>query len=269
MIGKSLRWGLIVFLMVVTVVPLLWLLMSSIKTEQELFNSPFSLPRSWSLANYFAVISDQPIFLYLRNSIIASLGATTVILAASLLASYALLHQFRLNKTVFLVLIFGILLPTNALITPIFLAFIKIGLYNSLLGLVLVYSGMFFPIGFLVVKGYVDSIPREIIDAGRSDGAGFHQVFRHIVVPLSVPGAATAGIFVMISAWNELFYALILTQDSSSQTVQVGMRYFLTTYNADYPLAFAFTVMSMIPTILVFVILSDRVIQAMTLGSLK
>jgi len=268
-LGKSFRWAVIGVFTLITLVPLLWLVSSSFKTNQELFTEPFALPTAWSLDNYLQALTEHPLFTFLRNSLLTALISTALIIAAALLASYALLHRFRLSRTVFGYLMFGLLLPVNALMTPIFFIVNMLGLYNTVLGLSLVYAGLFFPLGFLIVKTYMDTTPGEIFEAARVDGAGFHAIFARIVVPLTAPGAVTAAIFLMISAFNELLFASILTQDTAAQTVQVGIRYFLSTYSADYPLAFAATVISIAPTIVLYIVLSDRIVDAMTAGSLK
>jgi raffinose/stachyose/melibiose transport system permease protein len=268
-LGKSGRWIILGIFTVITLVPLLWLIMSSFKTNQELFTNPFALPKSWSFENYIQALTQHPLFLYLKNSLFTALISTALIIAASLLASYALMHRFRTSGVAFGYLLFGILLPVNALMTPIFFIIHTMHLYNTTLGLSLVYAGLFFPLGFLIVKTYMDTTPIEILEAARIDGAGFHTVFARIVVPLTAPGAVTAAIFLMISAFNELLFASILTQDESAQTVQVGVRYFLSTYSANYPLAFAATVISIAPTVVVYIVLSDRIVAAMTAGSLK
>ena len=136
-------------------------------------------------------------------------------------------------------------------------------------GVALVYAGISFPLGFLIIKTYMDTIPHELVEAARIDGASYHRVFLNLILPLTVPGIVTAAIFLMITAWNELLFASILTQDERAQTVQVGIRFFLTTYAANYPQAFAATVMAILPTIAVYIFLSDRVIEGMTAGSLK
>jgi raffinose/stachyose/melibiose transport system permease protein len=267
--GKIVRWAILGFFTLVTLAPLLWLLLSSFKTDAELFAGPFALPQSWNLDNYADALRLRPMGLFLKNSLIASAVSGVLIIVASLMAAYALLHRFRLSKTTFGFLVFGILLPVNALIVPIFYLVNSLGLYNSIWGLVLVYSGLFLPLGFLVVKVYMDTTPLEIFEAARIDGAGFHRTFLSVAAPLTAPGAATAGILIMINAWNELIFAQILTQDAEAQTVQVGMRYFLTTYNANYPLAFAATVIAIAPTVIIYILLSDRIVRAMAAGSLK
>jgi raffinose/stachyose/melibiose transport system permease protein len=269
MIGRLFRWVVLIGFTVVTIVPFLWLVMSSFKTNAEIFAGPFELPSDWSFDNYTSALDAHPILVFLRNSFVIATFSALVTIAASLLASYALLHKFVLSRLAYLYLMFGILLPVNAFITPIFFLVRWSGLYNSVWGVGLVYAGIFFPTGFLIIKVYVDTIPHELLEAARIDGASYHAIFRRIVVPLSIPGVVTAGIFLMMLAWNELLFASILTQDESSQTVQVGVRYFLTTYAAQYPQAFAATVMAIVPPVLVYVFLSNRVIAGMTAGSVK
>ena len=268
-LARPARWALLVVFTVLTLVPLLWLLLSSFKTTEELFASPFALPHSWSFTNYSSALRAQPMVTFLRNSVLASLLSTAMIIVASLLASYALLHTFRISRGVFGFLLFGILLPVNALMTPIFYIINELSLYNSVFGLSLTYAGVFFPLGFLVVKTYMDTTPAEILEAARLDGASFHGIFRRIIVPLTGPGIATAVIFLFITTWNELLFATLLTQDAAAQTVQVGIRSFLATYSANYPQALAATVMAIAPTVVVYMVLSDRVTGAMTAGSIK
>lgn len=267
--ARIVRWVVLTVFTAITLVPLLWLLLSSFKTNAELFASPFGLPAHWSFDNYANAWTAHPLYIYLRNSLEAAGLSAVFIIVASLMASYALLHQFQINRLTFAYLMFGILLPVNALMTPIFFIINFLRLYNSVLGLALVYAGLFFPLGFLVIKTYMDTTPGEILEAARLDGAGFHAIFLRIVVPLTAPGSVTAGIFLFITAFNELLFASILTTDTDAQTMQVGVRYFLTTYAANYPMAFAATVIGIAPTVILYVILSDRIVAAMTAGSLK
>jgi raffinose/stachyose/melibiose transport system permease protein len=267
--GRVVRWVVLGVFTLITLLPLIWLVLSSFKTNAELFADPFGLPATWSFDNYVEAFTARPLPVYLKNSLLSAGLSALIIIIASLMASYSLLHRFRMGRLTFGFLMFGILLPVNALMTPIFFIVNILGLYNSILGLSLVYAGLFFPLGFLIVKTYMDTTPPEILEAARIDGAGFHTIFARIVMPLTAPGAVTAGIFLLITAFNELLFASILTEDAQAQTIQVGVRYFLTTYSADYPLAFAATVISIAPTVVIYILLSDRIVAAMTAGSLK
>ncbi len=266
---RVLQWSVILAFLVLTVVPLGWLLISSFKTNAELFAAPFGLPSQWSLDNYLSANAAHPLYAYFRNSILAAVLSTGIAIAAAIMAAYALLGQFRFRRPLTGYLIFGLFLPVNVFIVPIFFIIHSVGLYNTVWALVLVYAGISFPLCFLIIKTYMDTIPFELLEAASIDGASFHQVFLRLIVPLCIPGMVTAAIFLIITAWNELLFASLLTQDETAQTVQVAIRYFLSTYSANYPQAFAGTVMSIIPTIVAYVLLSDRVIEGMTAGALK
>lgn len=267
--ARLFRWSVLSVFLVLTVVPFAWLILSSFKTSAELFSDPFGLPGRWSLDNYFSAFAAHPLHVFLRNSVVVAGTATLLTLAASTLAAYALLHQFRLSRVVVGFLVFGLLLPVNAFIAPIFFIINYLGLYNTVWGVALVYAAISFPLSFLVIKTYMDTIPHELVEVARLDGASYHRIFLNVILPISVPGIVTAAIFLVITSWNELLFASILTQDETAQTVQVGVRYFLTTYAANYPQAFSATVMAIIPTIVIYIFLSDRVIEGMTAGSLK
>jgi raffinose/stachyose/melibiose transport system permease protein len=262
-------WLVIAIFLVLTVVPFAWLLLSSFKTNTELFSNPFSLPASWSLENYTSAFATHPLTIFLRNSAVIAITSTLLAISASTLASYALLHQFKFSRSVYVFLIFGLLLPVNAFIAPIFYIINFLGLYNTVWGVAIVYAAISFPLSFLVIKTYMDTVPVELLEVSRLDGASYHRIFFKIILPICVPGIVTAAIFLMITAWNELLFASLLTQDEQAQTIQVGIRYFLTTYSANYPQAFAATVMAIVPTVLAYIFLSDRVIAGMTAGSLK
>ncbi|MCA9911465.1 MAG: carbohydrate ABC transporter permease [Anaerolineae bacterium] len=266
---RVLQWTAILVFLVLTVVPLGWLVISSFKTNAELFAAPFGLPSHWTLDNYLSANAAHPLFAYFRNSVLVAVLSTALSVAAAMMASYALLGRFRFRRPLTGYLVFGLFLPVNVFIVPIFFIIHSVGLYNTIWALVLVYAGISFPLCFLIIKTYMDTIPLELIEAASIDGASFHQVFLRLIVPLCIPGMVTAAIFLIITAWNELLFASLLTQDETAQTVQVAIRYFLSTYSANYPQAFAGTVMSIVPTIVAYVLLSDRVIEGMTAGALK
>jgi raffinose/stachyose/melibiose transport system permease protein len=268
-VARTAKWLFLGVLTVLTLVPLLWLLLSSFKTTPELFRGPFSLPAHWSFANFSGALDAQPLVDYFRNSVVIAVTSTAMTIIISTLAAYALRHRFRLRGAVNGFLMSGLFVPFTAFMTPIFYLVFHLGLYNTVWGIALVYTGTTLPVGFLIIKGYLETIPGDLLEAARIDGASFHSVFFRIVCPLVVPGLATAAIFLSISAWNELLFANLLSTSTSSETLQVGIRNFLTSYAANYPEAFAGTVMAMAPTILAYALLSNRVVESMAATGLK
>lgn len=160
-------------------------------------------------------------------------------------------------------------IPTNAFMVPYYVMINKIGLYDNVLGIALVYAGVNLPMSFMVIKGYMDTIPGELLESAKIDGATAGQSFWKIILPVSKPGIVTACIFLVINSWNELLFANLLNQSDSSRTIQVAIRSFLTTFEANYAYAFAAMVISILPTIIIYALLTDRIIGGMTAGAVK
>jgi raffinose/stachyose/melibiose transport system permease protein len=268
-VAVVLKWAYLAVLAVVAVVPMLWLLVSAFKTTPELFSAPLRLPSHWSFANFTGAVNAQPLLQFLGNSVLIALVATVANIAVSTLAAYALRHRFRGNGAVRNLLSAGLLVPFTAFMTPIFYLVYHLGLYGSDWGIALVYVGTLLPVGLLIVRTYMDTVPEEVLEAARMDGAGFHRIFASVVLPLTTPALATAAIFLSISAWNELLFANLLSSGPASETLQVGVRNFLTSYAANYPEAFAGTVIAMAPTVIAYGLLSNRISTSMTAGALR
>lgn len=266
---KGLRWIFIVLFMIITLVPFMWLILASFKTNQELFSAPFKLPKKWMFENYESVLTSHPIPHYFFNSMFIAIVSTLLAVMISTLVAYAFMYTFKFKSGWLLVITFGIFIPTNAFIVPYYFIVNWLGLYDTLLGVALVYAGVSLPLSVLIVKTYMDSIQKEILEASFIDGASVHRTFFSVILPVSYPGMTTAGIFLMITAWNELLFASLLTQSEATRTLQVAIRFFLTTFSADYPVAFAAMVIAVIPTIVIYSLLSEKIIGGLTAGAVK
>jgi raffinose/stachyose/melibiose transport system permease protein len=266
---KLVRYVIIFLFLLVTIVPFLWLVMASFKVNQELFASPFKLPEVWQWENYRNVLSAHPIPLYFLNSLIIAVVSTVIGVAVATLVSYAFMYSFKFKPGWMLLITFGIFIPTNAFIVPYYFLVNWLGLYDTLFGVALVYAGVSLPLSILIVKTYMDSIQKEMLEASFIDGASIHRTFFRVILPISYPGMTTAGIFLMITAWNELLFATLLTQSEANRTLQVAIRFFLTTFSANYSLAFAAMVITVIPTIIIYSLLSEKIIGGLTAGAVK
>ena len=239
---------LYVFLTVVLVfmmIPFVWLLISSLRPNADLFNEPFA------------------------NSVAIATIATVIAVGAATLAAYAMQQRFLTRKSLTVLFSMCLFIPTNAFMVPYYVMINKIGLYDNVLGIALVYAGVNLPMSFMVIKGYMDTIPGELLESAKIDGATAGQSFWKIILPVSKPGIVTACIFLVINSWNELLFANLLNQSDSSRTIQVAIRSFLTTFEANYAYAFAAMVISILPTIIIYALLTDRIIGGMTAGAVK
>ncbi|MGN0777127.1 MAG: carbohydrate ABC transporter permease [Candidatus Ventricola sp.] len=256
-------------MLIVMIVPFLWLILSSFRPNMELFSEPFSIPRHLSLDNYSAVLASHPMFLYLFNTVFVTGVAAIIDVVVAVCAGYGCMHVFRGKGLVVFLLSLGLFIPTNAFLVPYYIMVNKVGLYDNLWGIALTYAGINLPITVMVVRGYMDTLPTELMESAHIDGATSRQTLIHIVLPISVPGIVTACVFVVIQCWNELLFANILNQSDGSRTLQVAIRSFLTTFEANYAYAFAAMVLAILPTIIVYSLLTNQIISGMTAGAVK
>lgn len=266
---RYLKWMIIILFSLITIVPFLWLIFASLKTNSDLFANPFAIPDKWAIENYLSVLSNHPIPRYFLNSIIVALGSTVLGVVITTLAAYIFFFKFKFKSRLFALLAFGIMVPTNAFMVPYYFIVEWLGLYDSLLGVALVYTAISLPLSFIIIKTYMDTIPYDILEAAYIDGASIHQIFIKIILPLVYPAMITASILLIITGWNELLFANLLTQSEGTRTLQVAIRFFLSTFQANYAEAFAAMVIAIVPTIVVYIFLSDKIIKGLTAGSVK
>lgn len=265
MTARIVRWVVLFFLLLVMLLPLVWLLLSSLEPNQEFFSRPTS-PGFFrgSLANYASVLGAQPMLRYLFNSLLVSTASALLGSTVALLASYVFLFRFRLKRVFSALLTFGLFVPTSAFMIPYFLLVGRIGLYDTDAGIAVVYIGVSLPTAFLIVTTHMrDAVFSEYLEASFLDGASVFQTFRRIAVPLAVPGAVTAGIFLVIIGWNELLYALLLSQGDTSRTVQVAISFLVATYTANFTEAFAAMIIAVLPVVIIYIFLNKRIVAGL------
>ena len=246
-----LRWILIIFFAVYTLFPLLWLLSSSLKTNFEfLAESPFALP---SVPQWIVGVSATVV-----NVIIASMGAYCISR-----------FRFRGREGIYTLFTAGILVPLSALMVPYFVIINKLGLYNTYGGMILLYSAIGIPMSTFLIRGLMDSIPMDLEEAAYIDGCGFYGRFFHIILPLSRTGIVTAATFQFLTCWNEFIFANLIVSSEKLRTIQVGIRYFTNQFSTDYVSMYAAIVISIVPSIIGYVLFQEQIIAGMTSGAVK
>lgn len=268
---KIISWFLLVFYLVLVFVPLCWIVTSSFKTNAEFFKNPVGFPHRLVWQNFKAVFSygggfsEEPLMRFLGNSAVVTFLGTAINLLLVLPASYFFLYNFRHKNFLYSFLTFGLFLPTSAFMVPYMFIISRLGLYDTRLGIALTYAGMTLPLSFLIIQTYMRiSVPQEVIEAANLDGASFHQIFVRIAVPLSRGGVITAVVFLTITFWNELLYALLFSQSEGSRTIQIAISSLISTYAANYPQAFAAITVSIAPIILVYAVLNRYIVSGLS-----
>ena len=249
-----------------------WVLIASLKTNAEVFRDVFNLPEKWQFTNYAKAWNAANFALYFRNSLIVTFRSVVCILAVSAPAAYVLSRMnFRGRGLLTTIFIAGMGIPVLLLLIPLFVIMTGIGVVNTLPGLILVYVTVAIPFTVYILTGFFASLPNELEEAGVIDGASDFGVFWHIMLPLASPGLITAAIFNGIMVWNEYLLVLVFVADSEKRTLSLGL-YSLQNamqYTGDWVGLFAGVSIVMIPTIILFVVLSERMISGITMGAVK
>lgn len=265
-----LKYTFLIIITIIAVVPFIWVLMSSFKTNGEILESALSFPKQFNFQGYLDAFKTSPLLSYYLNSIIIALTGTFLNAFLVGMAAYVLARfNFKLKKPIFIILSLSLLLPFTALILPTFMIVKKIGLYDSRFGLIVVYMSLGLPTTLYILRSYFLSIPKSIEEAAYIDGAGFFKTFVQIIIPIAKPGFATAAVLQFLLCWNEFLYALVLTNSKSVRTVPLAINYFLSQFSFDYRALFAAIVIINIPSILSFIFLQEQVVDSLAAGSVK
>lgn len=266
-----LKWALMIFFAVYTLFPLGWLIVSSLKTNFEfLAASPFSLPKEWQWQNYKNALQVANLDRMLLNSVFVGLSATLINVGVASMSAYGISRfRFKGRENLFLLFTIGILVPLNALMVPYFVIINELGLYNTYGGMILLYCAIGIPMSTVIIRGLMDSIPMEIEEAAYIDGCGFFGRFFRIILPLSRTGIVTAATFQFLTCWNEFVFANLIVSSDKLRTIQVGIRYFTNQFSTDYVSMYAAIVISIVPSILAYVLFQEQIINGLTSGAVK
>ena len=262
-----LKWVIILLFAVYTLFPLLWLLITSLKTNAEYFNDPFSFPAVPQFQNYINAFSQANLGQMIWNSVTVAVTATAATVFVAAMASYAISRfDFKGKEIFFTIFSAGVMVPLNALMVPYFTIFSRIGLLDSMNALRILYTAIGLPIAVIIIRGFMDSLPREIEEAAYIDGCGF---FGRFFLPLSKTGLITAATFQFITCWNEFVYANLLTSSPQNKTIQIGIRYFTNQFTTDYVSMYAAIIIAIVPSVLGYALFQKQIISGMTSGAVK
>jgi raffinose/stachyose/melibiose transport system permease protein len=265
-----LKWLFLGFFLIVSLLPLAWLVNNSLKTNLELESAPFALPARPNLSNYATALATADLPRLFLNSVAVVACAVSLNLCVASLASFALAREaFRGRGAIQTTLTAGVLVPLIAFMVPYFTLMTRAGLYDKLGALVLVYAATNIPVSVSLISSFMRTVPKELEEAAIIDGCGFFGRFWKVVLPLSRSGLVTAGTFCFIYAWNEFVMAMLLTSSLSSRTIQLGIRFFTSQFVTDYAGMFAAIVLSIIPTVVAYVFLHDKIVAGLTAGAVK
>jgi raffinose/stachyose/melibiose transport system permease protein len=259
-------------LILIEVVPLLWLLVSSFKSPAEFSTQPmWALPQGIYWQNYVDAWTRGNMDVYIRNSILATFPAIALLLITGVMAGFALeVLKWRGRNGVLLAFIVGLMVPTQMILLPLFTMYFRSGLLNNSWALILTYTATGLPLTVFMMAGYYRSVPREIIESAVVDGASIYRVFFSITLPLLRNAIMTIAIVQFFFFWNDLLFALTFMTTNDSRTIQAGLLAFIGQFGqTEWGPTFASICISIVPTLLIYLILNQRVMKGMTDGAVK
>jgi len=263
---------LICVLLVIEIYPLFWLLSTSLKSTQEFLNTPFwSLPRSLDFQNYADAWTLGRIGTSLQNSLTVTIPSVVLILLLGAAAGFALeVMVWKGRNWVLLAILGGIMVPVQMILLPLFTIYFKIGLTNTLWPLVLTYVGHGLPLTTFLMAAYFRGVPRELFESATLDGAGILRSFWTVGLPLVRNGLLTVALLMFFSTYNDLLIALTFITAKDRSTVQVGLLNFQGEYGTVlYGPLFAGICMTVLGTLVVYLLLSRQIMQGLAGGALK
>ena len=266
---RTIIFAILIAATIVIVVPYLWMLSNSFKTTKEtLIDSSHLLPQEFTLDGYKKVLTESPFFSWLKNSLVVTCTNTIVVLFTSSLIGYAFSRfEFRAKNLLFAILLFTMMVPAQVTMITTFLLIDGIGLYDSLLALIL--PAFVNAFGIYLCKQFCDEIPRELLESAKIDGAGNFMVYFRIVLPQIRPALGALAIFTFLEYWNDYLNPLIYLSSTDRMTLPLALSYFSTQHAANLSATMAAAALIMIPTAIVFIIFQKQFIKGISMTGMK
>lgn len=254
----------------ISLYPVLLMILSSFKKSVDIYKNPLGLPTSFSLDTYRTLLAKIPFTTYFLNSLIVSIvSVILIVVVCSLAAFYIARFKFSWNHALFFIFLLGMMIPIKLGIVPLFILMRDLGLINSLWSLILMNMATGIPLSMLILTGFFKTMPYELEEAARIDGAGNLRVLWHVMLPLMRPALGTVVIINFIASWNDFFFPLIFITEKMKRTIPVGMMSLFGEHSADWGSLFAGLTLASLPMILLFFIASKQFMEGLTAGAIK
>ena len=260
----------VIFIIVISVFPFLYVFINSFQTNLDIMTGSMGFSQGLYFQNYVTAFTIAPLGQFYINSIIAAVCGTVLNLFVMAMAAYVIARfRFKMNTPLKLMFTSVLSIPCAALLQPLYITMNQLHLYDNLLGLIIVYAGLGMATTFYIMLSYYLTIPKTLEEAAYLDGAGFFKAYSTVILPITKPCFATAGVLQFLLCWNEFQFALTLTTGNQSRTLPIALYYFMTQFASDYGAMFAATVLVALPSIIVYCLLQKQVISGLAAGAVK
>lgn len=263
---RFLRYLVMALILFISLYPILWVLISSFKKKP----GGLGLPEKWVFDGYITIFTELDIQTYFFNSLVITGVSTLLSVAIVSMAAYvAARMQFKGRALITLMFSTTLFIPAVSISFPIYRLLGSLGLRDTRIGVIFIYSGLGIAVTYFILHSYFVSIPREMEEAARVDGCGYAGTFFRIILPIAKPGLATAAIMAFLNNWNEFYFASILLKSPEKMTIPALLGQFTSAYSRNLNGMFSAIIVAVAPTILVFCLLSETFVKSLTAGAVK
>jgi len=269
-LSKVIVYAILIILALVMIIPFLWMLSASIKSDREVFlMNPFVfIPENPKWSNYTDIWTKIPFGKFVGNTVYLTLIVTCLQLLTSSFAAYSFAKlNFRHKNGLFLAYIATIAMPWQVYMVPQFIMMRQMGLNDKLLAIICLQA--FSAFGVFMMKQFYEGIPDDLCEAARIDGMSEYRIYAKIMLPLSKPALSTLTIFTFVATWNDYLGPLIYLKSQEKKTIQLGLKMFISQYSSDYGLIMAGSVLSLIPVMIVFLVFQRYFVEGVASTGLK
>lgn len=269
--GRTIRIAVMALFLIVMVFPLYWMLITSLKPQKDIFKLPIMYwPKALSLENYENIFKITKFHIYIMNSVVVSLSAALIVMVVATLSSYVLARfKFRGSGQVLFFFFLTQVIPSFIGFAPLYIMLSKMDLVNTRIGLILIYTVMCIPFSAIMLKGFFQRVPSSLEEAAQIDGCSRFSALVRVILPVMLPGLSATFIFSFVQNWNELFFSVIVINSENLKTIPVAMNSFITKFDVDWGSMSAATVLSVIPTMVLFALCQKLIVQGLTQGAEK
>ena len=267
---KTLIYIFLIFMAVIFVMPMIFTIVSSLKTKLEIFSNPFALPKIPQWSNYIVAWKDANMSAYFINSIVQS-GSTVILTSIiSTMAAYALARfDFRLNKVLVVIFLLGMMVPMHTILVPVSYIIGLLNLKNNIPALVMVYVAFNLPFSIMVMITFMKGVNRSLEEAAIIDGASYFQIYSKIMLPLTLPAISTISIFNFMGAWNNILFPLLFINDKKLRPIALGILNFNGERGSEYGLMMAGIVITVAVPLAIYLLFQEKVESGLAAGAVK
>ena len=267
---SALIYIFLILLAIIYIVPLLWVLITSLKDDSTLMLSPWAMPASIEWGNYEFAWTKGHLGTAMLNSLIVCTTTLVISMLFGSMAAFSIAKlRWKLSKLTMYYFLIGMMIPIHTILIPLFVQFSGWKMSNTLIGIIIPYITFSLPITIYIMVGFFEGIPNELFEAACIDGCSVYKMFSTVAIPLAKTGFMVTGLMSFVSNWNELLLAMVFISNEAKKTLPVSLTKFVGPYHTNYCQMFAAIMIAIVPTIIAYVAFANQIVEGLTAGAVK